>query len=213
MPLHTAAMPDWEKIPADKHNFWQRRAAASKGVFAPANFVSLIGAIAVIIGLFLLLEPTYFWWGILLIMLGRAADIADGYVADKTGTKSPFGEAMDATIDKILLGLALIFFVLGNILPVVVTAILLAHTVYNTLIGFVGYFRKLPVHPSRFGKYATFSEWLCIGLFLALSQISLNTTAYTLTTGAAWLSLLIFGLFALPSSYSYGRDYLQKSRS
>lgn len=206
MPLHTSTKPDWQDIPADKRNFWQRYAAATRGVLAPANLLSVVGAVMVIYGLFLLLDHQTIILGVCLILLGRLADVADGFVADKTGTKSPFGEATDATIDKILLGLALIFFLVGQIIPTVVTLILLTHAAFNTLVGFAGYFRRLPVHPSRYGKYATAAEWLSISLFVLLNVISNDMLQIM-----AWLSLGVFILLAVPSSLSYLKLYTQSS--
>lgn len=207
--MHTSIKPDWQDIPAGKRNRWQRYAAATKGVVAPANFLSLLGAMLVVYGLFLLLDTQTILYGVVLILIGRLADIADGYVADKTSTKSPFGEATDAAIDKILLGLALIFFLIGQVIPAIVTFILLAHAILNTLVGFAGYFRRLSVHPSRYGKYATAAEWVSLSLFVLVNAAAAGSNMYKYLNGFAWLSLGVFIILAIPSSLSYIKQYIR----
>src|SRR4051794_15939162 len=98
--LHHASEADWKRLPAAERNSWQRLAARTQGIVTPANLISLGGAAVVFYGLYLIAHSQIVT-GILTVLAGRAADIIDGYIAHRTGTKSPLGEAVDVTIDKI----------------------------------------------------------------------------------------------------------------
>ena len=54
MNLHRAIRSDWSDVPTQERSFWQRLAARSHGVIAPANIISILGALLVVIGLFFL---------------------------------------------------------------------------------------------------------------------------------------------------------------
>src|SRR5260370_1427998 len=113
MNLHHADKPDWEKQPPDSWNVWQRLAARTQGVITPANFVSLAGVAMVITGLVLITVNSVLL-GTLLVIIGRMADILDGIVAEMTHTKSPLGELIDATIDKMILLAAIVVLALDG---------------------------------------------------------------------------------------------------
>ena len=97
---HSSGRPDWEATRPTERNSWQRLAARSHGWLAPANGLTLVGFGLVLGGSGYIFAHAY-WWGLMLMLGGRLLDIADGWVAERTGTKSPLGEALDAGLDKV----------------------------------------------------------------------------------------------------------------
>src|SRR6478609_9535796 len=101
MKLHrVTGKADWENVALGERTFFQKIASYSSGVLTPANIVSLLGLSMVVFGLVLLLQGQS-WAGVALLVIGRLLDIVDGAVAEATGTKSPLGEIVDASFDKL----------------------------------------------------------------------------------------------------------------
>jgi phosphatidylglycerophosphate synthase len=99
---------------------------------------------------------------LLLVVVGRLLDIVDGWLADRTGTKSPLGEAFDATADKVG-GLAVIVAMLhGDLLPWwAALAILLPHIITSILAARAAA-KGHRLHPSRLGKIAMAIGWVSL---------------------------------------------------
>ena len=141
--------------------------------------------------------------GVVLIFFGRIADILDGIVAEYTKTKSPLGEAIDATIDKVLIILALVILINKDLLPLFVGVVMSVHAAYMIVLAAVARFLKTSFHPSSEGKMGATFEWLCIGLYL-ISDI-LKQQHHT-TTIVHWAAAVSFGLFAIAAVWS-GLNY------
>jgi phosphatidylglycerophosphate synthase len=140
MKLHRASGNDWDDIAPEERNIWQRTASSTNGLVSPSNVITIVGGVLVTAGLVLLARHEIVWLAVTLIMIGRAADLADGLVADKTGTKSTVGEAMDATVDKLELVAAVVVIWLASLIPAFVFVILVVHAVYNSLLSLAEYF-------------------------------------------------------------------------
>lgn len=165
MNLHRAEkVGDWEQIPHEKRNRWQKIAAKTKGIITPANFITLTGGVLVIDGLYDFAFGDK-KMGVAKIIFGRALDVADGYVADKTGTKSPLGEAFDVTVDKIALATALPVLVDKDIIPMASGIMIGAQNLANIAITGIAKSRGNEIHSSRLGKNTTFGQWAAIGLY------------------------------------------------
>lgn len=156
---------DWELTAKEKRNFWQRLAAATKGVVTPANVTSVLGVTLVGIGLWYVYvdELTL---GFALITVGRIADILDGAVAQATGTKSSVGEAMDASLDKLAVIGAIVLFIATGTIPLLAVALIGIRNVINITLSLLARVHKKILHPSRAGKYAGGLEWVSILLFI-----------------------------------------------
>lgn len=168
MSLHRSeAMPDWERVAPYELNQWQSVAAKTGGIITPGNFLSLLGFWVVCYGLFAVTQEQ-FWTGFVAVTIGRMADLLDGKVADMTGTKSPIGEAVDASIDKLATGLILlVLLTTGIINPAVLAAVFLPHLVI-AVIAIINLSRKKRLHPSRLGKISMALAWAgLIGVILA----------------------------------------------
>jgi phosphatidylglycerophosphate synthase len=204
MDLHrTSAKPDWELIPGSERTAVQRLAAATNGYFTPANLITIVGLGIVIAGSIVLLYELY-WLGLALLAIGRLLDIADGLIADKTGTKSPLGEIFDAAADKFGTLITIVAIILANItLPWIIIALIIP----QIIIPIVIFYKKrkgIDVHPTLAGKLSMGLTWAgIIGLLVtkALGQPIIVTTGIYVIIGIS----LALGLIAL-WQYSTGRD-------
>jgi phosphatidylglycerophosphate synthase len=172
---------DWASVAEADLTFWQRLAARSAGVVTPGNITSVLGLILVLIGLCMLLRGQTLA-SFLLVGFGRLADLLDGIVAHKTGTKSPIGEAVDAGIDKIELLVAVVVMVALEAAPALLLG---AVIVLNVAIAFVSGLSKLKqrhIHPVRTGKMATFVLWAGLGLYIGYAASRWHALA-TLASG------------------------------
>lgn len=163
MDLHRAGkIPDWEKTPASEHTIFQKVAAKTRGIVTPGNAVSVAGLLLTHNGLVDIKRGNTVF-GTAKVAVGRAMDIADGYVADKTGTKSSIGEKVDATIDKILMADALWILHQKDIVPTKAAVIIGAQNIINTIATGVATFRSNEIHSSREGKITTVMQWAAVG--------------------------------------------------
>ena len=163
MNLHrTDNIAQWERTPESMQNIWQRVAKKTHGVITPANAISLSGLALTISGL------QDFKRGdkkkaITKVISGRICDIADGYVAERTKTKSPLGEAVDATVDKISMAHGLYVMSKTNTLPSLASASFLSQNIINTAATALSKKRGTELHPSAEGKITTLLQWAAIG--------------------------------------------------
>lgn len=182
---------DWGSLDSSEWNIWQKIAAHTFGIITPGNVVSCGGALLVAIGLIHLTNEVTLW-GVLFVAIGRAADAVDGFVADKTGTKSMVGEAIDSTMDKLVAGAALITVYIHELLPAVVIALIAVHTIANSVIAIIGRLRRIEIHPSLYGKLATFLIWVTILMYLVYYVAEYKTETQP---GADALLVVAWGLF------------------
>jgi cardiolipin synthase len=198
MDLHRAGKrSQWHDVPPRQRNAWQQLARRTNGVLTPGNGVSLVGAVVVAVGLINIYRGA-FALGLALLAVGRTADVADGLIASRTGTKSPLGEAVDASIDKLSMLAALITFVLAGVVPIF--AILLV-AVLNAAIAALGVIAKIrgrTVHPSLPGKLATAFQWMAFLLYIAAELLRTHTN-----TLAGDMAALL-GTLAIAASFIFG---------
>jgi cardiolipin synthase len=174
MNLHQASTrPDWVNTPKVKYNYWQRLAVATRGILTPANVISFGGLCVALFGLWLVTAGAI-WQGTALVCVGRLADILDGVVADRTQTKSPLGEALDASFDKICSLAALVVFAAEGILPVWVALLIAVQNVTNVCIALIARTRRITLHPVRLGKLSVASFWASVALFVIAYLLGLH---------------------------------------
>lgn len=206
MNLHrTTGKPDWETIPAPKRSTVQNVAVATHGIVTPPNLITFVGLGLVLYGLYALLQQDY-WLGLALLAIGRLLDIADGLVAQKTGTKSPLGELLDAAVDKIGTLLTIVILFVGGISYWWLIALLLLPQIIIPIVSLYKKSKNKVIHPTRIGKLSMASLWVSIVGLIVIKALAI-----------AWfhpLSLFVYlvsivaiklGLIAL-WQYSTGRD-------
>ena len=209
MKLHRALRSDWSEVAPQQRNIWQRTAAGSRGVITPGNIVSLIGVILVVRGLYCLAHGQLIS-GTATLLVGRLADILDGLVAELTKTKSPLGEGVDATVDKILIVATLYVLIDKQLLPLVVGVVMAVHAAYA--IGVSTIARKLHVdlHPSRAGKLGATLEWTSVGFYLLSDILAHNLRSTSLAHAVAVICFVAFAVAAVVSSLNYTRTAYYK---
>ena len=200
MNLHrTTNKPDWQTVKPTERNYFQKIAAATRGVVTPANIITMIGLGLVIYGLVAVLNQQY-WLGLITLGIGRLLDIADGAAAQATGTKSPLGEFLDAAIDKVGTLLTIIVLFVGQIGAWWAIGLILLPQVIIPLVILYKRRQGTTVHPTRIGKLSMAATWVVIvGFILAkATQLPAHSTAEMVLY---ILSAVAFGL----GSYALGQ--------
>jgi len=172
--LHTGA--EWYSVPVAKRTAIQRTAARTKGVITPGNLASVVGFLLAVTGLLFLLQDNALA-GIIGIALGRGCDLLDGFLARRTNTSSPFGEGLDAALDKVTVLLACVVFALTSIVPLAFLLFLFFEQSATAAATLLARRRGYNIHPIKRGKYATFLVWTAAIGFMA---------AYLFESSVAW---------------------------
>ncbi|CAN5151476.1 hypothetical protein BH09PAT3_BH09PAT3_2660 [soil metagenome] len=205
MNLHRANGNDWSTIPAKEQSGWQRLAAKTNGIITPGNLVSIIGCVLVLLGIVLLAKESY-GLGILLVLLGRSADLLDGFVANLTKTKSPLGEAVDASIDKFEAFVAVLVLFIKGAIPIYLALPVALHTVFGTVMFLLAQRRSGRLHPGQIGKLATATEWLALAVVVGAAAAKESSFESPLLIFGVILSLS-FTVLAIIASYKYIQQY------
>jgi phosphatidylglycerophosphate synthase len=90
--------------------------------------------------------------GAVFIITGRLCDLIDGWLADRTGTKSPLGEAVDATADKLGTAATIIVLPLAGLMPIELAIALVVPQAAIAVMALFARRRGRGLHPSRWGK-------------------------------------------------------------
>ena len=206
MNLHrTKAQPDWELIQPSERTTIQQLAAATHGIVTPPNLITFIGLGLVVYGVSALLDH-HFWAGLIFLAVGRLLDVVDGVFAEVTGTKSPLGELLDATVDKIGTLLTIVVFFVAGITYWWLIAVLLLPQVIIPLVIFYKRTKHIKVHPTRIGKLSMASAWFgLVGLILIRALDTL--WPHPLAIGVIGIVFVSVGLgFYALWQYATGRD-------
>lgn len=203
---HTGSKPDWIATPPADQNAWQRLAAATHGTVTPGNVMSVAGFCLVVWGLWTVGD--HLLRGAILLGLGRLADIIDGVTAEATATKSPSGEALDATLDKLSALGALAVLAATGIVPLWIAAAILVQNACNAVAGVLARERHVVLHPSRSGKLATAGFWLTIFAFIVAALLLHDADQHA----AAWIGYTIGSASLLLGTWS-SISYLSSIRS
>lgn len=92
---------EWDTVAPEDRNIHQRLAARTLGVVTLANTATLVGA-GLSASAIIDYQRGDYKKAAGKMFVGRVLDLADGYIATKTGTRSPVGAALDAGCDKAL---------------------------------------------------------------------------------------------------------------
>jgi phosphatidylglycerophosphate synthase len=194
---HTSGSPDWASIAPEARTSLQRIAAATQGIVTLPNFLS-VGGFVLVCGGLLYISGDKLLAGVVAIAAGRLCDLLDGGVAERTGTKSPVGEAVDAGCDK--LGALATLVVLGaeGIVPWWAVGLIGAQNVANGIIGIVGWQRHTHLHPVRAGKLSTALEWAAFLCFILAAGWSAlwDWPAYTFLGMALGLGIYATAIYS-----------------
>jgi phosphatidylglycerophosphate synthase/diacylglycerol kinase family enzyme len=195
--------PDWEYSNKQTLTRWQSFAMASHGIVTPANIVSVLGLILVVIGC-VYIYAGHLEIGTLAILFGRFMDLIDGIVAEKTKTKSPFGEIVDTTCDKLtIFALVITAYATSALSGVLLTILFLHHA--STALFSLFFARRYNIHTTKLGKQAMFVSWVVIISSLGVQAYDFmygNVIVYVLTA--------VYAIFATLAAYSYYAELQKK---
>jgi phosphatidylglycerophosphate synthase len=162
MKLHRAdTTPDWELVAAGKRNVWQQWAVRTRGIVTPGNVASGLGVLLVGVGL-AYIGRGRLWLGLIILTAGRLLDIIDGAIAERTGTKSPLGESVDASLDKTAVFAALIVFTAVGILPLPFALFVGLQNGVTAVLSLVAKSLRRTIHPVHAGKIGGALVWVAL---------------------------------------------------
>lgn len=186
-------------------NGWQKLAVWSKGLLTPGNLASLAGGISALYGLWIIVDGQTVE-GLAFLAAGRIADVADGLIAESTKTKSPIGETVDASIDKVVVGATLLVLGAISLVPWIIIVIAALQNIANVIISVVAKLRDKVIHPSRIGKVSAAFIWTTMILYPLgdfLKQEG-HSASGGLIVVLAIVSFFIYVVMGLQASLGYG---------
>jgi len=204
--------PEWQQVSPQKRNGWQKVAAATRGVVTIGNFFSLLGLLSVPAGLWLVLGRQAYLMGAAVFVLGRLCDVADGWLADRTGTKSPLGETVDATFDKVGTGATLIGLAAGGTVPLALISLFFVPHLTIALIVLAAYVLKRRTHPSQAGKLSTGFGWAFVIVAVVATGAD-HASAGDMVAAGLWVLAFVLAaiscILGAVALLGYARDFLE----
>ena len=204
-------LADWEHIPAEERNAFQTVAASTHGVITPANALDVAALCLLENGLYDIRRGHYNT-GTLKLAGAIGEDALNGMVADKTGTKSPLGELVDAGGDLFRSTRMLSVLTKEDFVPGWVAQAILARKAVNGLATGVARLRGAETHTTKAGKLAETAQnamvLSSVGRKLAKLNDRKDLTRYA--TAALVVSTAAFTGYGLFSSAGYWKVALQK---
>lgn len=166
----------------------------------PGNALSVLGFILVAGGSIRLYEGAWVM-SLALIIGGRLLDVADGYVADLTQTKSITGELFDTLCDKGSVLVLITFAYSVHAFSLILLAIVFLHHLYTGIFGVV-WGRRYQLHTNRYGKLAMLASWVAIITNVVSAQFKHNPVMY----GLAALTIVVYVYFITMAIVTYHRE-------
>ena len=207
MDLHySKRKPDWLLADRTSWNPWQRLAHRTRGIITPGNIASISGLVLVCVGAAQVIQDNSLW-GLSMIALGRMLDLADGFLAHHTGTKSRLGEAVDSVADKLASLVVFVVFAIAEIMMLWQLIPLFLLQLGNVVATVIARVRCLTIHTSKTGKIATLLQWIAIGLYAVAFLVKDQTT---IVTGLAHVVLIVTLLYGVSATLGYYKKALQK---
>ncbi|MGY1783336.1 CDP-alcohol phosphatidyltransferase family protein [Geodermatophilus sp. SYSU D01036] len=136
-------------------------------VWTVPNALSVLRLLGVPLFLWLLLGPQEDGWAVVVLMVSGVTDWADGKLARVLGQSSRLGALLDPAADRLYIIATLIAFVLRDVVPLWVVAVLVGREVVLGLMLLVlRHHRYEPLQVHYLGKAATFNLLYAFPLLL-----------------------------------------------
>ena len=143
-------------------------------------------------------------WGLALLVVVMASDWLDGFVARKTHSVSELGRILDPLSDRILIGAALIVFVVQDVFPLWSAALIIGRDLVLLIVGAIALsLRGQTIEVRWLGKVATFDLMVGVPL-VAWGGFGLPLAAATLAIG--WACFAIGATLYYVTAVQYIRD-------
>jgi phosphatidylglycerophosphate synthase len=196
---------DWEGIPDNQLNRWQRIAKRTRGLVTMANGLTILGTVTVLNGLADFANGHYAS-GIVKVGVGRLADLGDGALAHKQGVKGPVGKRLDAGMDMVQLGAALPILYVTDTLPAAPLVAVAAPKIIGTAGSLAAEYRGHEVNVTSDGKLGTTAIWVSVGSFMVARAIGAShETVSTLFKVAGYAGALTGAGLASRAAIEYAR--------
>lgn len=142
---------DWDGVANDELSVLQKIAKKTKGIATVGNTITLSGFILISNGLADFANGQK-GIGTTKVIAGKLCDVADGKMADVTGTKGKVGEAFDVTADgvELLAGLAVLQHV--NVIPTAAAAAVALPKIADATGSLAAKWRGHEIHPTDESK-------------------------------------------------------------
>jgi phosphatidylglycerophosphate synthase len=161
-------------------------------ILTPANAITLLGLILVLVGCFYLDT----WTGIILVVLGRVMDLIDGPVARATNT-TKFSVFWDPTADKIALAGILAGVLYFGLAPLPIVLYVLVQNAVVAYLSIKAERRNMAVGALIPGKLNLFFQNGAIVLFIVSHLVSGDwSTMYSVLAYSSFFISIPFGVIA-----------------
>ena len=195
---------DWDGLADHELNFWQRVAKKTRGIITAANAVTMAGTVMVMNGLMDISQGNK-GLGVAKIGAGRLADVADGEIAHRTGTKGNVGRVLDPTVDMVQLGVALPVLVSSDVMPIAAAAIVGIPKLATALGSATAFVRGQEINVPEEAKLGTAALWAGIGAFClkAVLERHIPGSAETALEAFGWAGTVGGTAYQLPATKQY----------
>lgn len=127
------------------------------------------------------------WWLFLLFFIAGLSDWVDGKIARQTGAITEFGKLWDPIADKLVIGSVLVLLTIDQMIPVLITVIILVREIGITVARFASIQHGV-LPADRGGKLKTMLQGFSL-LFL-LSPVDLSLVALPMLYVATVLTIV-----------------------
>lgn len=195
---------DWNTLDPDEMNILQKIAKYTKGVVTAANAVTIMGTVAVMNGLFDYINGNKAE-GLAKVAGGRLADLGDGYIADRTGTKGRVGRDLDAGVDFVQLGFALPMLVESGTLPWVPAVAVAVPKFVDAGATISAKLRRKEINTTFEGKRSISMIWTGIGALMLNQVAEKHLPGFTDTAldVIGWGGIVVGAVYHIPATAEY----------
>jgi phosphatidylglycerophosphate synthase len=157
----------------------------AKDLLLPASIVTLSGLLIVLMGVFML----QYWYGVLLVLIGRSFDLLDGPIARATHHVTPTSIIVDPVADKIALAAMLISASYHDLAPTSVVLYILIVNVIVALLSVVSERKGVARGALLPGKLGLFFQSISLITFTLIPHVSNHAVLHSIAVGSIVLSL------------------------
>lgn len=195
---------DWDGLEPDEMNIWQKIAKKTRGIITAANAVTIASTVVVMNGLADYVNGNKVE-GVVKVAAGRLGDVADGLIADKSGTKGRVGRALDPGVDFVQLCIGLPMLVQADVLPIVPALAIAVPKVIDAAATVSATVRHKEMNPTIEGKRSITAIWTGIGALMLKGTIDKHAPGFvdTALDVVGWGGTIGGAVYHIPASVEY----------
>lgn len=177
---------------------------SKQDVLTPANALSTAGLLLTVVGSANIDKVS----GVAMVGVGRALDLADGYVARRTHA-SEFGAAVDATFDKLAVAAIAVQAWRHDAAPDAVLAAVVTFNIINAVSNVYADRKGFEAKTSIDGKLGMFGQNVAVGAFALANALGDNVGV----EAAGWFAFAASAPSSVKASIGYSRHALKIKRA